>query len=222
MIVSRHLHSTIAWTVPVFLMTVFAVGCSPELDESPSTAAPAAAPAAPPPAAPTTHAVSGKGPGAINGVPAVVLLAPQTPHEYPLPAERPFMDQITMTFTPALLFVRTGQPTEFRNSDDVLHNVRVRDESTKEGVFNVAIPTGATYSHAFPRDGFYDVGCDIHPGMTAQILATSTPYATVADADGNFTFENVEPGEYLVTIYSGTQKIEGKVDVAGPRTEVAF
>jgi hypothetical protein len=56
--------------------------------------------------------------------------------------------------------------------------------------------------------------------MSAQVIATSTPFATMADAEGNFFFEDVEPGAYILTIYSGTDKIERPVEVSGPRTEV--
>lgn len=132
------------------------------------------------------------------------------------------MDQISQTFIPPMLFVRTGQITQFRNSDDVLHNVRVRESDTKEGMFNVAVSTGQVFNFTFPRDGFYDVGCDIHPGMSAQILSTSSPYATVAASDGSFVFDDVEPGAYAVTVYAGTQKLEKQIEVSGARTEVGF
>ena len=87
----------------------------------------------------------------------------------PAQTDVPYMDQVQQTFTPPVLLVRTGQPTEFRNNDDTLHNVRVREDETKMGAFNVAIPTGEKYVFSFPRDGFYDVGCDIHPGMALMV-----------------------------------------------------
>jgi plastocyanin len=220
MIGSRRVGSRITSALAISCVVVACSGSSSEPASNATPAPPAAA--APASSGSSSHSLSGKAPKAVNGMPSIVVLAPETPREYPAPAEKSFMDQVTLTFTPAVLFVRTGQPTEFRNSDDVLHNVRVRDESTKEGIFNVAIPTGGTYQHAFPRDGFYDVGCDIHPGMSAQIIAMSTPYVAMADAEGNFLFDNVEPGPYLVTIYSGAEKIERKVDIAGPRTEVGL
>jgi plastocyanin len=201
------------------------VVCSiPGCSSQPPRDAAAPAPAAQEPAAttPSVHAVGGKAPAAVNGIPSVVVLNPRTPKEFAPPAEKPYMDQITLSFTPPVLFVRTGQPTEFRNSDDVLHNVRVREEATREGLFNVAIITGGTYTHTFARDGFYDVGCDIHPGMSAMIISSSTPYALMADAEGYFHFDDVPPGPYLVTIYSGTEKIERPIDVSGPRTEVGL
>ena len=190
-------------------------GCSRQATEPAPQASAAAVEAAAP-----VHIVAGKVPAARGGMAAIVILEPRTPREFPPQAERPYMDQISQTFFPAVLFVRTGQPTEFRNSDDVLHNVRVREQETKEGTFNVAIPTGQVYLHTFPRDGFYDVGCDIHPGMAAQIVATSTPYAVMADTDGNFVFGDVEPGGYTMIVYVGPDKINRTVDVSGARTIV--
>ena len=183
----------------------------------------ATAPAAAPPTAspaPGSHRVVGKAPPAVSGMPSVVVLDPKEPHEFPAQADRPAMDQVTQTFVPAILFVRTGQPTDFKNSDDVLHNVRVRNAETREGTFNVAIPTGQIYTHTFDRDGFYDVGCDIHPAMSAQVISTTSPYATLADPDGTYVFEDVAPGAYIVTIYSGTDRQEKNIEVASPITTV--
>jgi plastocyanin len=168
------------------------------------------------------NVVVGKGPAGVNGQAPIVVLQPQAATEFPPPAERPYMDQISQTFIPATLFVRTGFPTEFRNNDDVLHNVRVRESETREGMFNVAIPTGQVWNFTFPRDGFYDVGCDIHPGMAAQIYSASTPYVAAAALDGSFEFYDVAPGAYTVTIFAGTQKVEKPVEVTGGRTEVGF
>jgi hypothetical protein len=109
--------------------------------------------------------------------------------------------------------VRTGQPVEFRNSDDVLHNVRVREDATHSPAFNVAIPTGEKYTFTFERDGFYDVGCDIHPGMSAQIVASASPYTAVADEDGGFAIASVPPGAYKAIVYAGAEKIERELTV---------
>jgi plastocyanin len=193
-------------------------GCSRQAAQPPPQAsAPVVTPAT---AEGGTHTVVGTVPAALGGMAAIVILEPQTPRDFPPQAETPSMDQISQTFFPAVLFVRTGQPTEFRNSDDVLHNVRVREEASREGMFNVAIPTGQVYVHTFPRDGFYDVGCDIHPGMSAQIVATSTPYAIVADMDGHFVFDDVDPAAYRIVVYIGADRITRSVDVSGARTVV--
>lgn len=198
--------------------TALAVACSKE----------PAVPANPPPQATAVPAptesgiltVTGRSPAASSGYPSIVLLEPRAVSELPPQAFVPIMDQVQQTFIPPLLLVRTGQPTEFRNNDDVLHNVRVREDATRSGAFNVAIPTGEKYIFTFQRDGFYDVGCDIHPGMSAQIMAASTPYMTTADNDGAFVIENVPAGSYKATVYAGGQKIEKTVDLAAGKSEL--
>jgi plastocyanin len=205
---------------PVAILLFLLSACSRRATESAPPVAAAVTTAGAPVGGTPFHVVAGRVPAARGGMAAIVILEPRTPREFPPQTEKPFMDQLSQTFFPAVLFVRTGQPTEFRNSDDVLHNVRVREQETKEGTFNVAIPTGQVYIHTFPRDGFYDVGCDIHPGMSAQIVATSTPYVVMADTDGNFAFDDIEPGAYRMVVYVGADKLKRTVDVSGARTVV--
>jgi plastocyanin len=178
-----------------------------------SASTPAVAAAAPPEAGVVAGKVAAAAPGAL----AIVVLEPKTPRDFPAPAEAPVMDQVGQTFGPAFLFVRTGRPVEFRNSDDTLHNVHVTNEDTREGAFNVAIPTGNTYAYTFRQDGFYHVGCDIHPAMSAEIIATSSPYATMAADDGSYEFDDVLPGDYRLTVYSGGRKTESDVEVKAPQ-----
>ena len=135
------------------------------------------APAAPPAAAQASVAAAGSQSGRVagtvkgaGGATAVVVLEPKTARLFLAQSEKPLMDQAGLTFGPELLLVRTGQPVEFRNSDDTLHNVHVTHEETHEPAFNVAIPTGGSYNHTFERDGFYRVGCDIHPAMAASVF----------------------------------------------------
>ena len=161
-------------------------------------------------------------PRVANAILVVVVLEPKTPHEYPLQIEKPVMDQVSATFGPAMLYVRTGQPSEFRNSDDTLHNVHVTHEETREPQFNVAIPTGETYEYTFKRDGFYHVGCDIHPSMSAEIFASASPYVTIADGEGGFTFDDVPSGTWTVTVYTGGKRLHKDVEVRGGMTEVTI
>jgi plastocyanin len=157
--------------------------------------------------------VAGRAPAASGGYAAIVILEPQGEVDSTPQAAVPVMDQVQQTFLPDILFVRTGQPTEFRNNDDVLHNVRVREDATRAPAFNVAIPTGGKYLYTFEHDGFYDVGCDIHPGMSAQIISSKSPHITMADAEGHFTFDDVRPGQYKAVVYGGGRRFEKTVTV---------
>jgi plastocyanin len=181
-----------------------------------------AATAAPPPAVSASSGgiIAGTVPRPANSVPIVIVLDSKDTKDYPEQTEKPSMDQVSATFGPALLFVRTGQPAVFRNSDDTLHNVHVTHEETREPQFNVAIPTGESYDYTFKRDGFYHVGCDIHPAMSAEIFASVSPYVTIADDEGGFVFGDVPPGAYIVTAYVGAKRLQKDVDVKGGKVTV--
>jgi plastocyanin len=183
---------------------------------------PASGSAAPTPAA----AASGRALGSVTGRvattgTAVVVLEPKAARTFPAPGEKPVMDQAGLTFGPELLLVRTGYPVEFRNSDDTLHNVRVSHEETRTSAFNVAIPTGETYTYTFERDGFYRVGCDIHPAMAASVFAASSPFTTLADGAGQFTFADVPAGSWTVTVYADGKRLHKDIEVAGGVTDVS-
>lgn len=159
--------------------------------------------------------VTGTAPPASNGFPAIVVLEPIGAGDQPAQSSAPRMDQEQQEFIPKLLLVRTNQQVEFLNHDDVLHNVRVKNGDTQASAFNVAIPTGEHYTHVFKTDGFYDVGCDIHPGMSAQIFSSTTPYAVTADDAGRFSIPDVLNGPYKAIAYAGAQTIEKEVSI-GP------
>ena len=162
--------------------------------------------------------ITGTAPPASGNFPSLVILEPIGGGTPTPQTTTPTMDQVQQTFIPSILLVRTGQPVDFFNHDEVLHNVRVKDDDTKESAFNVAIPTGEKFTHTFERDGFYDVGCDIHPGMSAQILSTTNPWTVVADPSGAFSIANLPNGPYKATVYAGAQTVETEVNIGAGAT----
>ena len=168
----------------------------------------------------TGTSVIGTAPVTETGTPAIVILEPRHSAPLPEPAATPYMDQLARNFIPPVLFVRTGHRAQFLNSDEELHNINVKNGKTREQAFNVALPPGISYDHTFEDSGVYDVSCDAHPGMSAQIIAAPSPYVTLADSNGSFEFSHVVPGTYAVTVYAGAEPIEKTVEVTGLRTEV--
>ena len=158
------------------------------------------------------------GPGAA----VVVVLEPRTARTFSPQNETPVMDQAGQSFGPDVLVVRTGEPVEFRNSDDTLHNVHVTHEETREPAFNVAIPTDNAYTYAFKRDGFYRVGCDIHPAMAATIFSAATPFAALTGADGGFVFTDVPAGAWILRVYSAGKRLQRDIDVRGGTINVTI
>lgn len=150
------------------------------------------------------------------------MLEPKGAREFASPAEARVMDQFGQQFLPALLVAQVGQPVEFRSSEDVLHNVRVDQPATQTPEFNVATPPFGSYTHIFKKAGYYNVSCDVHPAMRANIFVSATPYAGTADAQGRFSIGGVEPGQYTARAFSNDASTDLEVEVTTPRTELTF
>ena len=149
---------------------------------------------------------------------AIVTLLPAEP--VPMPAGPAVMDQYSKTFVPNVLYVRVGQPVEFRNSEDMPHNVTVIRRGSGTEVFNVGTEPQQKYVHTFDRVSQYDVTCDIHPGMQATLIATHSPLATIAADDGRFTVPNVKVGAYKLSLAFEGRTVEQPLEVSQARTEV--
>lgn len=149
---------------------------------------------------------------------AIVTLLPAEP--VAMPDGPAVMDQYAKTFVPNVLYVRVGQPVEFRNSEDMPHNVRVTRRGTGAEVFNVSTEPQQKYVHTFDRVSQFDVTCDIHPGMQATLIATHSPLATIAGDAGRFTIPNVKVGSYKLSLTFEGRTVEQPLEVSQARTEV--
>ena len=150
---------------------------------------------------------------------AVVVLESQDGAELPVKGEPAVMDQAGYEFLPEFLIAQAGQPVQFRNSEDVLHNVRVTETSTQKPAFNVATLAFGKYEHKF-EPGFYTVTCDIHSTMRAGILVTASPYTASTAEDGSFSMSDVRPGKYNLTIYAGAPPVVRPVEVKSGQTDL--
>lgn len=188
---------------------LMAAACGQPATMPPATPAPAAT-------APSASEVSGTVP-----VGAVVSLTPKGGDE-PLPEGPAVMDQYSKRFEPGLLYVRVGQPVEFRNSEDMPHNVTVTRRGPGTTLFNVGTEPQQKYIHTFDRAGQYDVTCDVHPGMEATLVAAESSRATISDETGKFSLLNIPVGEYTMRVTFEGRTVRQDVSVSGARTEVRF
>lgn len=179
---------------------------------------------APPPSAPpaaaaslaetATAEVTGTAPRG-----AIVSLQPAA-GEAPMPEGPAVMDQYAKQFVPNMLYVRVGQAVEFRNTEDMGHNVTVNRRDTGAGLFSVETDPQQKHSHTFDRVGQYDVTCSLHPGMQATVVATRSSVSTTVGDDGRFTLSGVPAGDYKLSVTFEGQTVDQAVTVKGPRTAV--
>jgi plastocyanin len=172
------------------------------------------------------QAVTGKAPRAVGRFSSVILLEPIVLGDdtAKAPTEQLLMDQYGHNFHPGVLLVHKGQQVRFHNSEAELHNVRVVDAGSGSTLFNVATPENGHYDYRFEHSGFYDVSCDIHAGMAAFLIVTSTPYAVVAGNDGSFSLSDVPPGSYKLTLWTvdPSKRMEKVVEVSGDGVEIVL
>jgi plastocyanin len=174
------------------------------------------------PPAEIPNEVTGRAAAAARGLPSAIILRSDAAAAAPVPSEPAVMDQFAIAFSPRLLVVRQGQPVEFRNSEEVPHNVKVRAIETDSVLFSESPEMGRPYVYRFDRTGEYRVTCDIHSGMTATVLVVSTPYAVVAEDDGSFAIPDVPPGPYTLTVWhtDPTLRSEKLVEITPGRTQL--
>ena len=172
---------------------------------------------APPPAPVTATATSSEVTG-IAPKNAIVTLLPAA-GDPPMPDHPAVLDQISKQFLPHTLIARVGQPVEFRNSEDMPHNVSVIRRESGSEVFNVGTEPHQKYVYTFDRVGEFDVTCDIHEGMEATVIVSRGPMTTIAGDDGRFSIANVSFGAYKVSLTFNGQTVEQPLDVSGARTE---
>jgi plastocyanin len=163
--------------------------------------------------------VSGKLAPNLGPPSTLIILEPQGAAELPVKTEPAIMDQAGYEFLPAFLTAQAGQLVQFRNSEDILHNVRVTDIATQMPVFNVATLAFGKYEHKF-EPGFYNVTCDIHSTMHASILVTASPYTATTADDGSFAIPDVKAGQYNLTIYTGAAPVVRAIEVKGGKTDL--
>jgi plastocyanin len=101
-------------------------------------------------------------------------------------------------FSPRVRVVTEGSKIEFPNQDPWNHNVF----SKMNGGFDTGVyGRNKTKDNTFKEAGVYSLYCNVHPRMTAFVVALKTPYFTQAGADGRFVIDNVPAGQYKMTVW---------------------
>ena len=97
-------------------------------------------------------------------------------------------------FTPHVLVVPVGTPVSFPNADPFFHNVFSLYNGKR---FDLGLyEKGTNRQVIFSREGVSYIFCNIHPEMSAVVLALKTPWWSLADDSGTLKIDKLQPGEY--------------------------
>ena len=103
------------------------------------------------------------------------------------------------SFHPHLLVVEVGASVEFPNHDPFFHNVFSLFEGKR---FDLGLyEAGTSHIVHFDRVGVSYIFCNIHPEMSAVVLALNTPFFGISDSTGNVAVPAVPPGHYILEVW---------------------
>ena len=140
-------------------------------------------------------------PGRHRTAPAVVWLEPLpgTPALAFPPHGHYTLLQKNRTFIPHLQVVPAGSVVEFPNEDPFFHNVFSRFEGKQ---FNLGLyEAGSSKSVTFPKVGASYIFCNIHPEMSAVVIALSTPLYAIADTKDSVLIRGIPSGDYKLHVW---------------------
>ena len=110
------------------------------------------------------------------------------------PAKRSQVIQKNKAFHPHLTVVRVGAVVDFPNRDPFFHNVFSLFDGKR---FDLGLyEAGATNSVHFDHAGVSFLFCNIHPEMSAVVVAVDTPYYAISDKTGHVSIAAVPDGKY--------------------------
>lgn len=115
------------------------------------------------------------------------------------PAWPPQLVQKNKSFEPHVLVVQVGTTVQFPNKDPFFHNVFSLFDGKR---FDLGLyEGGSTNSARFDRPGVSFLFCNIHPEMSAIIVAVESPYFARSDRSGHASIPNVPNGRYRLRVW---------------------
>ena len=129
----------------------------------------------------------------------VVWLTPafNAPAEAPIASPR--LVQKDKKFSPHVIAIRVGTEVEFPNQDPFFHDVFsiYRGKPFDLGLYE----SGTSRKVRFSQAGVSYIFCNIHPEMSAAVVAVPTPHFTVTSSDGSFHIGHLSRGHYQISVW---------------------
>ena len=128
------------------------------------------------------------------------------------------MDQNGCVFVPRVVVVPAGGTVDFLNSDRLLHNLHATPKLNVS--FNRTQPKNRTIPVTFAKPEIVRINCDLHSWMVGWVVVAAHRYYAITGADGQFTFDDLPPGQYKLSVWHerlGTVETSATVGGAQPQ-----
>ena len=115
------------------------------------------------------------------------------------PTQNPRLLQKNKSFEPHVLVVPVGSVVAFPNRDPFFHNVFSLFEGKR---FDLGLyEAGSSRDVHFDKPGTSYIFCNIHPEMSAVVVALDTPYYGISDRRGQVVIADVPSGKYTFRVW---------------------
>ncbi len=125
------------------------------------------------------------------------------------------IDNVGCRYEPRVVLLRTTQTLVVGNKDPIGHNTKI--DTFANPPLNPIIPAGTEIKQKFPNPEKRpsQVGCNIHPWMSATLLVQDHPYMAVTDENGQFTIPNLPAGKWTFQVRHPSAGYITEVKVGG-------
>ena len=141
------------------------------------------------------------------------------------PSDKVTVAQEGCRYQPHVAVAMVGQPVEFIDNDDTLHNIHPMPKNN--GEWNQSqMPNGGAFAKSFTAaEIMIPVKCNQHPWMKMYLSVLGNPFYAVTGKDGNFELKGLPPGTYTIAAVHekyGEQEMKITVGPKDNKEDVTF
>jgi plastocyanin len=116
---------------------------------------------------------------------------------FPASTEKLKILQEGCRYVPHVAAAMVGQPVEFVDKDDTLHNIHPMPKSNAE--WNQSEMPNGSFARPFTApEIMIPIKCNQHPWMKMYLSVLSNPFFAVTGKDGSFALKGLPPGTYTI------------------------